>query len=162
VRTITVISCLGLTAVMGCGGSSSNSSNPVAQSKTFTVTLSPANETPPCTKAGAAATGVATITIPADDSSVAVSVTYTGLSGPAVAAHIHSGTAAAAGPIVLPFSGSLTSPINISLTSANYVAAAGAPADFATFVAALKAGGAGYVNVHTAACPAGEIRAEIE
>jgi hypothetical protein len=154
-----------LTAVMGCGGSSSNMSNPVnpvAQSKTFTVTLSPANETPPCAKAGAGATGVATITIPSDDSSVSVSVTYSGLSGPAVAGHIHSGTAAAAGPIVLPFSGSLTSPINVTLTSANYVAAAGAPADFATFVAALKAGGAGYVNVHTAACPAGEIRAEIE
>jgi hypothetical protein len=157
-----------LIAAMGCGGSSSNSGNPsnpvnpVAQSKTFTVTLSPANETPPCAKAGADATGTATITIPSDDSSVSVDVTYSGLSGPATAAHIHSGTAAAAGPIVLPFSGSLASPINVTLTAANYVAAAGAPPDFPTFVAALKTGGAGYVNVHTAACPAGEIRAEIE
>ena len=161
-RMITVISCLGLTAVMGCGGSSSNSGSSVAQSKMFTVTLSAANETPPCAKAGAGATGTATVTIPGDDSSVSVSLTYSGLSGPAVAAHIHFGTAAAAGPIVLPFSGSLASPINVTLTAANSVAASGAPPDFPTFVAALKAGGAGYVNVHTAACPAGEIRAEIE
>ncbi len=137
-------------------------SNSVGQSKTFAVTLSPANETPPCASAGAGATGAAMITISSDDSSVSVSLTYSGLSGAATAAHIHSGTAAAAGPVVLPFSGSLASPISTTLTAANYVAASGAPADFPTFVTALKAGGAGYVNVHTAACPAGEIRAEIQ
>ena len=162
---MTVISLLGLTAVVGCGSSSndsSNSGNPGTQSKTFTVTLSPAAETPPCANAAAGATGTAMVTIPGDNSSVSVSLTYSGLSGPATAAHIHSGTAAAAGPVVLPFTGSLTSPFSSTLTAANYVAASGAPADFPTFVAALKAGGAGYVNVHTARCPAGEIRAEIE
>jgi hypothetical protein len=102
------------------------------------------------------------VTIPDDNSSVSVSVTYSGLSGAATAAHIHSGTAAAPGPVVLPFSGSLASPINTTLTAANYVAAQGAPADFPTFVAALKGGGAGYVNVHTAACPLGEIRGEVQ
>ncbi len=159
---ITVVLCLGLTAMAACGGSSSSSATSVGQPKTFAVTLSPANETPPCANAGAGATGTAMITIPGDDSSVSVSLTYSGLSGPATAAHIHSGTAAAADPVVLPFSGSLASPITTTLTAANYVAASGAPADFPTFVAALKAGGAGYVNVHTGACPAGEIRAEIE
>ncbi len=164
-RTMTVVCCLGLAAVFGCGSSSNDSGSSGssgAQSKTFTVTLAPAGETPPCAKAAAGATGTAAIAIPADNSSVSVVLTYSGLSGPATAAHIHSGTAAAAGPIVLPFSGSLSSPFSTTLTAANYVAAAGAPPDFPTFVAALKAGGGGYVNVHTAACPGGEIRAEIE
>lgn len=161
-RMITVMCCLGSTAALACGGGMSNSDNPGAQSKTFTVTLSPANETPPCAGAGAGATGTATVTIPGDDSSVSVSLTYSGLSGAATAAHIHSGTAAAPGPVVLPFSGSLASPIATTLTASSYVAANGAPPDFPTFVAALRAGGAGYVNVHTAACPAGEIRAEIQ
>ena len=34
--------------------------------------------------------------------------------------------------------------------------------DFATFVTALKAGGAAYLNVHTDACKPGEIRGEIQ
>jgi hypothetical protein len=144
---------------MGCGSSNNSSS---AQSKTFTVPLSAANETPPCAAAGAGATGTATVTIAADDSSITVDATYSGLSGPATVAHIHSGTPAASGPVVLPFSGSLASPFTTTLTSANYVAASGAPPDFATFVTALRAGGAGYVNFHTAACPGGEIRGEIQ
>ncbi len=153
-RTIAVMSCVGLITVMGCGSSDT--------SKTFTVPLSPANETPPCANAGAGATGTATVTIPSDNSSVSVSLTYSGLSGAPVAAHIHSGTATAAGPIVLPFTGPFPSPYSTTLTAANYVAASGAPPDFATFVTALKAGGAGYVNMHTSACPAGEIRGEIQ
>jgi CHRD domain len=158
VRTIAVFSCLGLAAVMGCG--SDNNSAP--QSKTFTVPLSTTNETPPCANAAPGATGTATVTIPADNSSVSVAVTYSGLSGPATVAHIHSGTSAAAGPVVLPFTPPLDSPFSQTLTAANYVAASGAPPDFATFVAALKAGGAGYVNFHTAACGGGEIRGEIQ
>ena len=142
---------------MACG--SDNSGN---QSTTFTVPLSPTNETPPCANAAPGGSGTATVTIPADNSSVSVTATYSGLSGPATLGHIHSGTSAAAGPVVLPFSGSLASPFSTTLTAANYVAASGAPPDFATFVTALKAGGAGYVNFHTAACPGGEIRGEIQ
>jgi hypothetical protein len=102
------------------------------------------------------------VTIAADNSTVAVDVTYSGLSGPATASHIHSGTAAAPGPVVLPFSAPLDSPFSKTLTSADYVAATGAPPDFATFVTALKAGGGGYVNVHTNACKPGEIRGEVQ
>lgn len=158
-KTIAVISCLGLVAVMGCGSDSNNSG---AQSKTFTVPLTTANETPPCTAAAPGATGTATVTIPADNSSVTVTATFSGLSGPVTAGHIHSGTSAAPGPVVLPFSGTLTSGFSVTLTSADYVAAAGAPPDFATFVTALKAGGAGYVNLHTTACGNGEIRGEVQ
>jgi hypothetical protein len=149
-----------LVAVVACG--SDNSSQP--QPKVFNINLTPQGETPPCTAAGASATGTAKVTIAADNSTVTVDVTYSGLSGPATASHIHSGTAAAAGPVVLPFSAPLDSPFSKTLTAADYVtpAPAGAPPDFATFVTALKAGGGGYVNVHTNACKPGEIRAEVQ
>jgi hypothetical protein len=153
-----IFSGLALAVLIGCG----SSSTPTAQAKTFNVTLTAANETPPCTGAGANATGSGTITISADNTSISVNVTYSGLSGPATAAHIHSGTTTAAGPVVLPFSPPLDSPFSATLTATDYVAAAGAPADFPTFVTALRAGGAGYVNFHTTACKPGEIRAELQ
>src|SRR5262249_25301074 len=88
--------------IVACG-----SDNSTPQAKVFSLTLSPQNETPPCADAGVSATGTAKVTIPADNQSVIVEVTYSGLSGPATASHIHSGTAAAAGPVVLPFSAPL-------------------------------------------------------
>ena len=132
------------------------------QSTVFNLTLAPGNETPPCALAGASATGTAKVTIPNDNARVIVDVAYSGLSGPPTAGHIHSGTPAAAGPVVLPFSAPLDSPFTRTLTSADYVAATGAPPDFATFVTALKDGGAGYVNLHTNSCKGGEIRAEVQ
>lgn len=133
------------------------------QPKVFSnLALSPANETPPCTDAGVNAIGTATVTIPADNASVVVEVAYAGLSTPVFMAHIHSGTSAAAGPIVLPFTAPFDSPFTKTLTANDYTPAAGAPPDFASFVTALKAGGAGYVNLHTDACRPGEIRAEIQ
>ena len=133
------------------------------QPKVFSnLSMVPANETPPCTDAGVNATGTATVTIPADNASVIVEVAYAGLSSSVFMAHIHSGTPAAAGPIVLPFSAPFDSPFTKTLTAADYTPAAGTPPDFASFVTALRAGGAGYVNLHTDACRPGEIRAEIQ
>jgi len=143
--------------VVACSDDTSQS-----QPKVFNITLSPQNETPPCADAGVNATGTAKVTIASDNSSVMVDVTYSGLSGPATASHIHSGNGTAAGPVVLPFSAPLDSPFSKTLTAADYVAAPGAPADFSSFVTALKGGGAGYVNVHTNDCKPGEIRAEVQ
>jgi hypothetical protein len=142
------------------GGCSTVSAVP--QPTTFRVPLTPGAETPPCPSAGAGATGTATITVLADSTSIEATVTYDGLSGPVTAAHIHSGSAAAAGPVVLPFGGSLGSPFTKTFVATDYVAASGAPADFTAFVTALKAGGAAYVNVHTATCKGGEIRGEVQ
>jgi hypothetical protein len=132
------------------------------QPTVFNITLSTASETPPCPDAGTSATGTAKVTVPTDNASVIVDVAYSGLSGPVTAGHIHSGTSAAPGPVVLPFSAPLDSPFGKTLTSTDYVAATGAPPDFATFVTALKGGGAGYVNLHTNDCKPGEIRGEIQ
>jgi hypothetical protein len=150
---------LGLVA-MACLGSSWAAAADAP--KIFTVPLIKSAETPPCATAGASATGTATITIAADGKSISVNLTYSGLSGPAKAAHIHSGTAAGPGPVVVPFTGALNSPYSHTFTAGDYIAASGAPADFAAFVTALRAGGAAYINVHTAACGPGEIRAEIQ
>jgi len=146
-----------LAIIVTCGN---NESSP--QPKVFNLTMSPQNETPPCADAGVNASGTAKVTIPADNQSVVVDVAYAGLSGPAVASHIHFGTPAAAGPIVLPFAPPLDSPFTKTLTASDYGPGTGTPPDFASFVTALKAGGAAYVNVHTNACKGGEIRAEIQ
>ena len=78
----------------------------------FNVPMTTANETPMCPDAGVSATGNATVTIPADNSSVMVNITYSGLSGAVTAGHIHFGGPSAPGPVVLPFGAPLDSPIS--------------------------------------------------
>ena len=157
---------LGLSALMACATEKAAEKTAEKASapptRTFTVPLTTGAEVPPCASAGANAKGMANITVAPDDSSISVTVSYTDLSGEPTAAHIHSGPASAAGPVVLPFSGSLATPFSKTFTAADYVAAPGAPPDFGSFLTALKAGGAAYVNVHTAACKPGEIRGEIQ
>ena len=152
---------LAAAAVVACGDDNNNNNNQ-PQPKVFNVPLLVSGETPPCAAAGASATGNATVTIPNDNSSVMVSATYSGLSGPVTAGHIHFGGTSAAGPVVLPFGPPLDSGFTKTLTAADYVPGTGVPPDFATFVTALKAGGAGYVNLHTDACKPGEIRGEVQ
>lgn len=156
---IRLLGLLGLSALMACA---TQKAAPAAPPRPFTVLLTPGAEVPPCASAGANASGMANITVASADSSISVTVSYTGLSGEPTAAHLHAGPASAAGPVVLPFSGSLATPFSKTFTAADYVAAPGAPPDFGSFVTALKAGGAAYVNVHTAACKPGEIRGEIQ
>jgi hypothetical protein len=155
--TARVFALLIFATTMGCATEKSAT----AVAKTVSVPLTPGAETPICPSAGASAGGTATIVVASDNSSVTSTVTYAGLSGDATAAHIHFGKAGTAGPVVLPFSGSLASPLTKTFTAADYVAAAGAPPDFPSFVVALNAGGAAYLNVHTAACKPGEIRGDI-
>ena len=76
-------------------------------------------------------------------------VTYTGLTGPATAAHFHGpATATTNAPPVVPLSGNLASPIKgeATLTDAQ---------------AAELLGGQIYFNVHTAAHKDGEVRGQV-
>ncbi len=76
-------------------------------------------------------------------------VTYSGLSGPVVAAHIHGPAAPGANaPIVVPFTGDLASPIKGSATLTD------------AQIADLEAG-KWYVNLHTAANKGGEVRGQL-
>jgi len=147
-----------LAVLLGCA---TEKSAAAPTPKTFDVPLTTAAEVPVCASAGPGATGNATIAIAPDDSSITATVTHSGLSGDATAAHIHAGAAGVAGPVVLPFSAPLTSPFTKTFTAADYVAAPNAPPDFPSFLTLLKSGGA-YLNVHTAACKPGEIRGQIQ
>jgi len=104
------------------------------------------------------ATGEGTAVISPDGSKIWYFVTYSGLSGPAVAAHIHTGASGQAGGVILPLKVT-DSPMVGTLTSADFKAS-GPITSFADAVAAIK-GGQTYFNIHTAANGGGEIRGQI-
>jgi hypothetical protein len=108
------------------------------------VTLSGANEVPPVTSSAA---GSGTITI-ADDGSVSGSISSTGVAG--TAAHIHEGAAGKNGPVIVP----------LTKDGDSYKVPAGAKLTAAQ-MASYKAGNL-YVNVHSAANPNGEVRAQLK
>jgi Cu/Zn superoxide dismutase len=75
-------------------------------------------------------------------------MTFSGLTGPATAAHIHVAARGQPGPVVVPLCGPCTSP------------ASGTANVDAAVLAALQTGGA-YANVHTDTNRAGEVRGQI-
>src|SRR5215469_10401383 len=117
-----------------------------AATKVFKATLDGASEVPPTASTG---TGAATATLDTATRELTWDVTYSGLTGPAMAAHIHGPAAPGANAgVVVPFSGAGASPIKGSkiLTPAQ--------------VADLEAGKY-YVNIHTAKNKGGEIRGQL-
>jgi hypothetical protein len=117
-----------------------------AASETFTGTLSSAAEVPPTTSTG---NGAAQVTLNTATKEITYKVTYSGLSGPAAAAHIHCGAAAGANAGVAVAFKDPASPISgtATLTDAQ--------------MADLEAGKC-YVNIHTAANKGGEVRAQLQ
>lgn len=116
-----------------------------AATETFHGTLSSAAEVPPVTGAG---TGTATVTFDPATKGITYNVTYSGLSGPAKAAHIHCGAAAGANSGVAVKFDNPASPISGTGTLTDAQAAD------------LEAGKC-YVNVHTEANGGGEVRAQL-
>ena len=109
------------------------------------VKLSGSEEVP---ASGSSATGSGTVTVAAD-CSVTANISVTGMT--AAAAHIHQGAAGANGGVIVPF----------TKTGDNiFIAPAGAKMT-AEQCAAYKAGNT-YVNVHSAAKPGGEVRAQLK
>ncbi len=104
------------------------------------------------------ATGKGTAVISADGSTVTYLITYSGLSGPLIAAHIHTGAAGIAGGIITRSIAS-PSPMTGTLTAADFKAS-GSVTTYAEAVAAIRAGTT-YFNLHTAANPGGELRGQI-
>lgn len=80
--------------------------------------------------------------------SIAWRLTFSRLTGRAVAAHIHIGASRRAGPVAVPLCGPCRSGVRRTATLQSSV------------LAALEAGRA-YVNIHTPRNPAGEIRGQI-
>ena len=112
----------------------------------FKATLDGKSEVPANTSAG---TGTADIDYDAASKKMTWKLTYSGLSGPATAAHFHgpaeSGKNAG---VAVPIPNPGTSPVEGSATLTDAQAAD-------------LTGGKLYVNVHTAANPGGEIRGQV-
>ena len=143
---LTTLVAAGTIAFAGCSmmDSSSSSAKPM-MSNMMTVPLSARNEVPPNRSGGS---GTAKVEL--DGSVVKWTVTYEGMSGPVTAGHIHGPAPAGANAgVVIPFAGSMASPITGSATAT------------AAQIADMKAG-LYYVNLHTAANPGGEIRGQVK
>jgi hypothetical protein len=117
-----------------------------ATKMSFTAVLNIGQEkpVPKGTKSGAAGKFTATV----NGTSVTWKLTFTHLTGPATAAHIHAGKKGVPGPVVVPLCGPCTSP------------ASGTGMLTAAQLNQMKSG-AFYVNVHTAKNAGGEIRGQI-
>ena len=118
---------------------------------TYTVVLSGTQAVP---SNASTATGTAVVTLDDVALSVAVSMSFTGLTGgPASAAHIHCCVAVNAnGPVVIPFTGFPTSTSGTYSNTFTGVSVAN--------ITGIEAGLA-YINIHNAIFPGGEIRGDI-
>ena len=117
-----------------------------AQQTNFKADLSGTSEVPPVTSPG---TGSATAALDPATKTLTWTVTYSGLSGPATAGHIHGPAAPGANAgVLIPFKPPLESPIKGSATLTD------------AQISDLEAGRT-YINLHTAAHPPGEIRGQL-
>lgn len=117
-----------------------------AETVPFTATLTGAAQVPPKTTDGK---GTATASLDTDTKVLTYTVEYTGLSGPATAAHFHGPAEPGANAgVVVPFP-SAASPIKGTATLTD--------AQMADLMA-----GRWYANVHTAANPGGEVRGQMQ
>jgi len=76
-------------------------------------------------------------------------LTFEHLTGPATAAHIHSGAKGVPGSVIVPLGGPCKSP-------------ASGTANVGAALAEMLENGSTYVNVHTAKNPGGEIRGQVK
>jgi len=130
------------------------------------------NEVPPTASRAAAELRA---TLSADETSIAFTLDFEGLSGAPGAAHIHFGPPRVNGGVMVFFCGgggkpacpaSTAGSVSGTITAADIVGPAAqgiapAPAGlFADVVRAIKTGN-GYANMHTASFPSGEVRGKV-
>ena len=126
------------------------SAGPQAQTIQIRTVLNAAQEVPVPSGAVSTAGGTFTATLTKSDTGASISwqLSFGGLTGNAIAAHIHTGAPGSPGPVVLPLCGPCSSPLtgtgNLSEATLDAIE-----------------GGTAYVNVHTPTNPAGEIRGQL-
>jgi CHRD domain-containing protein len=123
---------------------------PMAQAAvtTYKGALSGGTEVPPVTTTGK---GTAAVNVDTATKQASWRVDYSGLSGPATAAHIHCGAAAGA-------NSGVAVPLGAGPTAASPISGSGAMTD--AQLADLAAGKC-YVNIHTDKNKGGELRAQL-
>ena len=133
-------------AAIACAGVLGLATPSIAATTTFKAALSGKSEVPPNKTAG---TGEVTATYDSATKKLTWKGTYSGLTGPATAAHFHGpATEGKNAGVMIPISPA-TSPLEGSATLTDDQAKA-------------LMGGDVYVNVHTAANKAGEIRGQLK
>jgi hypothetical protein len=147
VRPSALISALAVVALVATVGASGR---PEAMTIQLSTLLNAAQEVPAPTGDLSAARGTFTATVNQSDAGASISweLSFSGLTGNANAAHIHTGATGQAGPVVLALCGPCQSPLN---GTGNLTEAA---------LDAIETGTA-YVNIHTAANGPGEIRGQL-
>ena len=124
----------------------SSTSGVRAEMLSYKVALKSASEVPPNTSGGS---GTADVTYDTQTKQLKWKVSYSGLSGPATAAHFHGPAEPGKNAgVMIPIQNIATSPAEGSATLTDAQAAD-------------LMGGRLYVNVHTAANPGGEIRGQV-
>jgi hypothetical protein len=132
-------------AAASCSMTGPSDSKPMSMGGEMNVPLSAMNEVPPN-----ASTAVGAARVWLDGMTLKWTVTYSGTTGPVTAGHFHGPAAAGTNAgVVVPFKGSMASPIEGSATLTQEQ------------VDQLKAG-LWYVNLHTAANPGGEMRGQVK
>ena len=128
-------------ALAGCG-----QMRPSQKMDIYEASLSAGQEVPPGRGTG---TGMAEVQYNSNTGTISWKVSFSGLSGPATAGHIHGPAAAGANAgVVVPFT-------NVGAPSFTGQAAI-TPTQYGDLAAGLW-----YVNIHTAAAPGGEIRGQL-
>ena len=132
-----------------CGGGGSSSAAPPPPPPPPIVRFAALAGSQEAPANASTATGTATFTVNPTTKVLTGTVTTAGITG--VSAHIHEGAKGVAGPVVVPLTagaaGEWVVPSNTVLTDSQYAA-------FQAY--------SYYVNVHSTAFPAGEIRGQIE
>lgn len=125
----------------GCGAM-----RPSEKIDIYEATMTGSQEVPPVTTAGS---GMAEVQLNTQTNKLSWKVTYNGMSGPAVAGHIHGPAAPGQNAgVLVPFTNVAAQPVTGETTVT--------PQQIADLMA-----GRWYVNVHTRAHPGGEIRGQL-
>lgn len=135
-----------LVAALACLSLLGGAATAAADTVNLKADLKAANEVPPN---DSPATGTLTATYDTATKKLTWKGSYSNLTGPAVAAHFHAGEAGKNGGIQVPITGASSSPFEGSATLTEAQASD------------LLAGKL-YVNIHTAAHTAGEIRGQVQ
>jgi hypothetical protein len=120
-----------------------------AATTTFKADMKGSSEVPPNTTGG---TGSGTVTLDSATNKITWNVTFSGLTGPATAAHIHGPAPVGKNAGVMIWLSTKGKPATSPLSGSATLSAA---------QASDLVNGQCYINVHTAANPGGEIRGQL-